>query len=305
MRTEFKRVGVLMGGPSAEREVSLETGQGVLAALRSLGYDCVELDWTDQASVCELVSRVDVVWNALHGTFGEDGAIQGLLSCLRVPYTGSGILASALAMDKVASKRIFEARGVPTPPWRVLQDDTNPDDIALPAVIKPAQEGSSVGVSIVQAREQVAPAIAQARNFHGATLIEEFIPGAEVQTGILDGEVLGSIEIRPAVEFYDYEAKYQRDDTQYLIPTTLTPDVLTRAEKVALEAYFALGCAGHSRIDLRVRGDGEVFCLEVNTLPGMTGHSLLPKIAAHRGMDYAELCDRILSSASRSRRLWL
>lgn len=289
-----------MGGLSAEREVSLETGAGVLEALSGLGYDCAALDWSESASVAELVTGVDVVWNALHGTFGEDGAIQGLLTCLRVPFTGSGILASALAMDKIASKRIFDNRGVPTPTWSILGDDTDPARIALPAVVKPAQEGSSVGVSIVHKRAQVEPAIARARQCHGPTLIEEFIPGAEVQTGIIEGEVLGSIEIRPAVEFYDYDAKYQRSDTQYLIPPELDGLRVQQVEAVALQAYDALGCAGHGRVDLRVRDDGEVFCLEVNTLPGMTSHSLLPKIAAHRGMSYAELCDRILQSAEHS-----
>jgi D-alanine-D-alanine ligase len=243
---------------------------------------------------------LEVVWNALHGTFGEDGAVQGLLACLGLPYTGSGILPSALAMDKVASKRIFESNGVPTPRWRIVPPDAGVafvEDFALPLVVKPALEGSSVGVSIVRDRAELTAALELARRHRGPTLVESYIAGAEVCVGILDEEVLGTIEIRPATGFYDYEAKYKRDDTQYLVPAPLPGPTIQRIEAAALAAHRSLGCSGYSRVDLRVDESGAPFLLEINTLPGMTSHSLIPKIAAHRGITYADLCERILSLA--------
>jgi D-alanine-D-alanine ligase len=306
-----KRVAVVLGGLSAEREVSLDTGAGVLAALEERGWDAVAIDWREGTSLARLLedSRAAVVWNALHGTWGEDGAVQGMCSCLRLPCTGSGILASALAMDKVMSKRIFESNGVPTPRWYVLPDAAHgpadgSDAIAaladwpLPLVIKPANEGSSVGVTIVESRDQIAEATAFARRHHGAVIIEDYVAGTEVFVGILDGVVLGSVEVRPATRFYDYEAKYKRTDTKYLIPPELDPQITARVEQYALAAYTALGCTGHARPDLRVTTGGEPFVLELNTLPGMTKTSLLPKIARSIGMDYPTLCERILESAS-------
>lgn len=294
-----KRVAVVMGGLSAEREVSLNTGAGVLAALLERGWDAIGIDWQSGTSLARLVeeSAATVVWNALHGTWGEDGAVQGLCACLRVPCTGSGILASALAMDKVMSKRIFESNGVPTPRWRIVQTAEDAADWPLPCVVKPANEGSSVGVSIVDDRGQMAAAVAAARGFHGPILVEDYIAGTEVFVGILDGRVLGSVEVRPATKFYDYEAKYKRTDTKYLLPPELPKSVIDRAEHYALAAYTALDCSGHARPDLRISTAGEPFVLEVNTLPGMTKTSLLPKIARAAGLDYATLCEQILAGA--------
>ena len=298
------RIGVLMGGLSSEREVSLETGNGVLEALRERGHDAAAIDWKEGGPTLSALiygARPNVVWNALHGTYGEDGAVQGFLTCAGIPYTGSGILASSLAMDKVMSKRIFESNDIPTPPWTLIaasdESQSLPAGFEAPAVIKPGQEGSSVGVTVCLDAADVPPALERARSFHGPTLVERYIPGAEIHIGVLDDEVLGSIEVRPAKGFYDYDAKYRRDDTEYLIPTTLDEGVIARAETTALRAHQALGCSGHSRVDLRIDERGEPFVLEVNTLPGMTSHSLLPKIAAHRGIGYAELCERILASA--------
>ncbi len=293
-----KRIGVLMGGLSSEREVSLESGAGAIAALRERGYDVVAIDWRAGTSLATLLTaeRVEVVWNALHGTYGEDGAVQGLCACLGISCTGSGILASALAMDKVASKRIFDSFGIATPRWRVIEG-SDVGDFAPPMVIKPAREGSSVGVSVVREERAIAAAIATARAHEGPTLIEEFIEGPELCVGVLGSQVIGSLEIRPASGFYDYEAKYVRDDTQYLIPVPLPAAVLACAEALALAAYCALDCSGYGRVDLRIDKRGAPFVLEVNTLPGMTSHSLLPKIAAHAGIDYGTLCERILASA--------
>jgi D-alanine-D-alanine ligase len=198
-------------------------------------------------------------------------------------------------MDKVMSKRIFESNGVPTPRWQIVSGDTV--TWQLPCVIKPANEGSSVGVSIVEDAAQIGPAIALARRYHGDVIVEDYIAGTEVFVGNLDGAVLGSVEVRPATKFYDYEAKYKRTDTTYLIPPELPAAVIARAEAAALAAYTALGCSGHARPDLRITPAGDVLVLEVNTLPGMTKTSLLPKIAKSVGMDYATLCERILASA--------
>lgn len=306
-----KRVAVVLGGLSAEREVSLNTGAGVLAALQERGWDAIAIDWREGTSLAKLLeaSGAVVVWNALHGTWGEDGAVQGMCACLHLPCTGSGILASALAMDKVMSKRIFESSGVPTPRWYMLPDAAHgpadgSDAVAplgnwpLPLVIKPANEGSSVGVTIVEQRDQIAAAAAFARRHHGAVIVEDYIAGTELFVGILDGVVLGSVEVQPATKFYDYDAKYKRTDTKYLLPPEVAPDIVARAEQYALAAYIALGCSGHARPDLRITNDGEAFVLEVNTLPGMTKTSLLPKIARAAGMDYPTLCERILESAS-------
>lgn len=304
-----KRVAVVMGGLSAEREVSLNTGAGVLAALQEKSWDAVGIDWREGTSLARLLdeARAQVVWNALHGTWGEDGAVQGLCTCLGLPCTGSGILASALAMDKVMSKRIFESNGVPTPRWKLLPHDGPADgsdaadalaDWKLPCVVKPAHEGSSVGVSIVEARADLPRAVADARRFHGPVIVEDYIAGTEVFVGILDGRVLGSVEVRPATKFYDYEAKYKRTDTKYLLPPELPREIVARCEEHALAAYRALGCTGHARPDLRIATDGAAYVLEVNTLPGMTKTSLLPKIARAAGLDYATLCEQILASAS-------
>jgi D-alanine-D-alanine ligase len=304
-----RRVAVVMGGLSAEREVSLNTGAGVLRALRERGWDAIEIDWRAGTSLARLLedAGAEVVWNALHGTWGEDGAVQGLCACLQLPCTGSGVLASALAMDKVMSKRIFESNGVPTPRWRVLPHEAGAlgaDDEAalaawpLPLIIKPANEGSSVGVTLVETRDQLAPALALARQFHGPVIVEDYIAGTEVFVGILNGRALGSVEVRPATKFYDYEAKYKRSDTQYLIPPQLPAGVIERSHELALAAYRALGCTGHARPDLRISTAGEPFVLEVNTLPGMTGTSLLPKIAKSVGLDYPMLCEEILETAT-------
>jgi D-alanine-D-alanine ligase len=308
-RFSGKRVAVVMGGLSAEREVSLNTGAGVLQALQGNQWDVVAIDWKTGTSLPQLLaaSGAHVVWNALHGTYGEDGAVQGLCSCMQIACTGSGILASALAMDKVMSKRIFEHVGVPTPAWQLLPHagaiDASDAVVVLakrplPFVVKPAFEGSSVGVSIVEDRAHIADAVRAARMYHGPVIVEDYIAGTEVFVGILDGRVLGSVEVRPATKFYDYEAKYKRTDTKYLLPPELPAEVVHNAEHHALAAYNALGCSGHARPDLRISTTGEVFVLEVNTLPGMTATSLLPKIAKQAGMDYATLCEQILATAS-------
>ena len=297
------RIGVLMGGLSAERDVSLHTGAGVHQALLAKGYDAVALDWSSGRDLTSLLrdNRVQVAWIALHGTHGEDGCVQGLLECLKIPYTGSGVTASAVAMDKVLSKRLFDGSGLPTPKWCVLAPGGDAakeaSQFGWPVVVKPSCEGSTVGITIATDEATLVKAVELALSCHGETLLERFVAGRELSVGILDDAVLGTVEIRPRAAFYDYEAKYLRHDTEYLVPAPLSEKVDHEAREVALAAYRALGCQAHARVDLRLDDENKVWVLEVNSLPGMTGTSLLPKIAKHAGLDYASLVERILRSA--------
>jgi D-alanine-D-alanine ligase len=287
-----------MGGPSSEREVSLKSGAGILAALKSRGQDAVGIDWTGDDLVTHLQrERVEVAFIALHGTFGEDGCVQGLLECYRIPYTGSGVLASAIAMDKIATRRVFDQESIESPRWRRYHGAADVARIGLPLVVKPSCEGSSVGVSIVKDEHALKPALDEAAKWKGVVMLEEYVKGREINVGVLDDEALGEVEIRPAKEFYDYEAKYLRDDTQYFVPARITDEERRTLHSLAVRAHKALGCAGATRVDLILTDAGRAVCLEINTLPGMTDHSLLPKIAAHRGMDYGTLCEKILASA--------
>ncbi|WP_225410890.1 D-alanine--D-alanine ligase [Stigmatella hybrida] len=300
-----KRVGVLLGGLSSEREVSLRTGAAVSKALRSLGYDVVEIDVGKDVAARLAAEKVDVAWLALHGRYGEDGAIQGLLESLFIPYTGSGVLASAVGMDKVYAKWIFSTHGIPTPPYKTFRDaasaraeaDTLP--FPFPVVVKPSREGSSVGVHVCKTKEAYLAAVDDASKYAGTLLVEQFIRGREVQGAVLDDEALGVIEVVVAREFYDHAAKYTSGSgTNYLFPAPLPADQYERVNAVCLAAHRALGCQGASRSDVIITEGGDVFVLETNTLPGMTETSLLPKIAAGRGIDFPALCERILLGAS-------
>jgi D-alanine-D-alanine ligase len=300
-RHKGKRIGVIMGGPSSERDVSLNSGKGIFAALKAKGYDAVAIDWkggSDDLGAHIGREKIEVAWLALHGTYGEDGCVQGLLECYGIPYTGSGVLASAIAMDKMATRRIFDQESIESPRWRRYHGPADVARIGYPLVVKPSSEGSSVGVSIVHDQLELQPALDKARAARGAVLLEEYVKGREINVGILDDEALGEVEIRPATEFYDYEAKYLRDDTQYFCPAPISDAERRMLHDLAVRAHKALGCAGASRVDLILADGGRAVCLEINTLPGMTDHSLLPKIAAHRGLDYATLVERILDSAA-------
>lgn len=300
-----KRVGVLYGGLSAEREVSLRTGAAVAGALRSLGYTVVEVDVGRDLPARLMAEKVDVAWLAVHGRYGEDGCLQGLLESMFIPYTGSGVLASALGMDKVYAKQVFVTHGIPTPAYRVFHDAASALAAAdslpfpFPVVVKPSREGSSVGVHIVKTREDYDAAVKDAAKYAGTLLVEQFVKGREVQGGVLDDEALGVIEVRAAREFYDYEAKYKAGSgTQYLFPAPLPPEQYARVNEVSLAAHKSLGCSGGSRSDVIITDGGDVFLLEINTLPGMTATSLLPKIAAGRGIEFPALCERLLLGAS-------
>ncbi len=296
-----KRVGIIMGGPSAEREVALASGRRVAEALADRGHSVVAIDWTgaDQNLWADLRREsVDVAFVALHGTLGEDGCVQGLLECAGIPYTGSGVLASALAMDKVASRRVFDEASIETPRWTIFDGPADVQRIGLPLVVKPSREGSSVGISIVRDESQLDAALQLARRLHGVVLLEEFVAGREIEVAVLDGVVLGDVEVRPAGEFYDYAAKYQRTDTQYLVPAPLTAAERQLCHDLARRAHLALGCAGVTRTDLLLAPTGRAVCLEVDTLPGLTDRSLVPKIADQAGLPFGVLCERILATAA-------
>ncbi|MBK6846104.1 MAG: D-alanine--D-alanine ligase [Proteobacteria bacterium] len=308
-----------MGGRSLERAVSLESGAAVLAALRERGWDAVGIDLGDDPGRQLAEAGAGLVFLALHGRWGEDGCIQGLLESLRLPYTGSGVLGSALAMDKLVSKRLFEGAGLPTPRWAFPATLASVRTLGLPAVLKPRAEGSSVGVVVVRDEATLlaqlgGPPAASAAPDAGAgaalggaanaaLLAEVYVAGRELSVAVFgSGEgarVLGTVEIRAAAGHYDYEAKYAREDTEYLVPAPLPAPIDARVRELALQAHRLLECSGATRADLRWSGreDDEPLLLEVNTLPGMTSHSLLPKIAAHAGWSYGELVEAIVADA--------
>ena len=297
---EFGRVAVLMGGASAEREVSLNSGSNVLAALQARGVDAHAVDGIP--ALIETLEHYDRVFNILHGNKGggEDGVLQGLLEAHGVPCTGSGVLGTALAMDKIRSKQVWLALGLPTPRYVRLApgDDVHvaARELGLPVIVKPSCEGSSVGVSRVFDDAGLDEAVSLAASYPGELLMEQLIEGQELTVGILGDEALPSIRIVPAGEWYDYEAKYVSDNTQYLCPG-LEGEAEVEIRRLALEAFRAIGCSGWSRVDVMRDKQGGFWLLEVNTAPGMTSHSLVPKAAAQVGISFEELCWRILETS--------
>jgi D-alanine-D-alanine ligase len=293
-----RRVGVLMGGLSSERAISLKSGQAVAAALRERGHEVVEL-LVDRDLARRLVEHpIDVAWIALHGRFGEDGCVQGMLEVLGVPYTGSGVLASAVCMDKAATKRAL--RGVSEVSLaadRVLHRGEVVSDCPAPCVIKPAVGGSTLGIVKVDAPDAVDSAVFEALKLDPVVLVEEFIEGPEITVAVLDGRALPVIGIVPQSGFFDFKAKYQKGATRYEVPSTLPSPVTARAQEAAEAAYRTLGCRGLARADFIVRADGVPIFLEINTLPGMTPTSLSPMAASLTGMTFADLCESVLETA--------
>lgn len=304
-----KKIAVVMGGPSAEREVSLNTGAAILMALQEKGYDAVSIDLEPTRFVEQLTeSRIEVVFNAIHGQYGEDGILQGVLELLGIPYTGSGVLASAMAMDKGITKRIFLSADIPTPRSRLFtKTDMKTDLVArigaeftIPVVVKSAAQGSSIGVVIVEKHEDLSAAIDQAFKYSRTILVEEFIKGRELTVAIWGNdelEALPIIEIVPHSGRYDYKSKYTKGATEYIVPAKLPDDTTELVQKVALEAFSKLGCRGIARVDIMLDKDSKPYVLEVNTIPGMTATSLVPKAAAAIGITFADLCERLLYMA--------
>jgi D-alanine-D-alanine ligase len=301
---QFGRVAVVMGGSSAEREVSLDSGRNVLAALQARGVDAHAIDGIPALLDALRAGHFARVFNILHGQHGggEDGVLQGALESLHVPFTGSGVLGSALSMDKTRSKRVWQSLGLPTPKFVALPRGADvhaaAKEIGFPLIVKPACEGSSVGVTRVFEEKDLDAAVALAEKYPGDLLMETLIEGDELTVGILGRQVLPSIHIVPKGAFYDYNAKYIAEDTRYICPG-LEGDAEAALRALSLEAFDALGCDGWGRVDVMRDRQGRNWLLEVNTAPGMTSHSLVPKAAAVAGIDYQELCWRILETSFR------
>jgi D-alanine-D-alanine ligase len=305
------KVAVLMGGSSAEREVSLMSGRGVLAALRAQGVDAQAFDPAERDLSALEAEGFGRVFIALHGRHGEDGTVQGALELLGIPYTGSGVMASAICMDKVMTKRVWVAEGLPTPRWQWLAPEQQaradvhavPDTLGLPLIVKPPREGSSIGITKVQGYSQMQDAVSLAARYDADVLCEEFIDGIELTAAVLgqgaSARVLPVIRIDAPEGNYDFEHKYFSDDTGYRCPSGLPQQEEAEVQRLALAAYRSLGCRGWGRADLMLRvSDRRIFLLEMNTSPGMTSHSLVPMAARAAGLSYEQLCLRLLADAS-------
>jgi len=298
-----KKIGVLMGGRSAERAVSIKSGQAVAQALGRLGCEHALLDVDRDIPFALRQSGIELAFIALHGRFGEDGAIQGLLESMEIPYTGSGVAASAAAMNKALSDVLFRAKGLPLPETQVLEKPSAEDFLnragvfGFPLVVKPASEGSSVGVSLVQNAGALPKALAEAFSFGPRILIQRYIPGREIHVGILRDQALGAIEIRAKGAFYDYDSKYVPGMSEHLFPAPLPAEVYQALLDLGGRAHRALGCSGYSRADFLIDAEMKPYLLEVNTLPGMTETSLMPEMAAGCGIPFDALVEQILATA--------
>ena len=296
----FGRVAVLMGGSSAEREVSLDSGRNVLAALQARGVDAHAVDGIPALVDALVHGKFERVFNILHGGDGENGVLQGLLQGFEVPYTGPGVLGSALTLDKIRTKQVWQALGLPTA--RFVQVAPGDDlagavrELGLPVFVKPSTEGSSVGVFRILTDDDLRPALEFAAGYPGALLVEQMLTGGEFTVGVIGEVVLPSVRIVPAGAWYDYHAKYIADDTQYLCPGLEGADE-DAIRTLALAGYRAAGCSGWSRVDVMRHGDGRFMLMEINTAPGMTSHSLVPKAARQMGVEFDELCWRILEQS--------
>ena len=302
--SEFGKVAVLLGGPSAEREISLLSGNAVVGALRSKGVDAHPFDPAERSLFDLKRDGFNRVFNALHGRFGEDGTVQGALETLGVPYTGSGVMASALAMDKWRTKLVWLAAGIPTPDYRVVHQETDwmrvVAELGDRLIVKPAREGSTIGITKVTTfdNQELASAYAEAAQHDSLVLVEELVEGIELTASVLGDQVLPLVRIEAPLGNYDYENKYFTDDTKYYCPSGISPDVEARIRAETLRAFRVLGCRGWARADLMLRSDGSFSFLELNTSPGMTGHSLVPMAAKEAGLPFADLCVAILRLAT-------
>ena len=297
----FGKVAVLMGGRSAEREISLRSGQAVLDALQQRGVQALPLDAGDDDFVSQLRNgRFDRAFIALHGRGGEDGVVQGLLESLGIPYTGSGVLGSALSMDKLRTKQVWAGAGLPTPTFALLRREADLQTVpalGFPVMLKPAREGSSIGMTRVEQEQDLEQAWREASRYDGEVLAESWVYGAEYTAGVVAGIALPLIRLETPRGFYDYEAKYHADTTRYHCPCGLPADVESGLQELAMRAFLAVGASGWGRVDFFVDAEQRPWLIEVNTVPGMTSHSLVPMAARQAGIDFGELCWRILETS--------
>ena len=299
-----KKVGVLLGGMSSEREVSLRSGKAIAEGLRKKGYDVTEIDVSTDLPQKIKDSGIEVAFIALHGKYGEDGAVQGLLEIMKIPYTGSGILASSVAMDKILTKKILQERGFLTPQYAFF--DANKENasefvknfiLSLPVIVKPSREGSTIGIIRVQELGQLEAALKEAAKYDSRVLVEEFVTGLEVTSGVINGEALPLIEVVPKSGFYDFQSKYTKGATEYILPARLPEKLSQEIQQTTVEIYQELGCEGCARADFIVDSQMRFFFLEINTIPGMTETSLIPKAAAHAGLSFENLVEKLLDSS--------
>ncbi|MDD3519828.1 MAG: D-alanine--D-alanine ligase [Actinomycetota bacterium] len=302
------KIGVICGGISSEREISLKTGQGIYSALTELGYNADFIDFKGED--ISLFKKIDIAFLALHGKYGEDGTVQGVLELFKIPYTGSGILASSLAIDKIYSKKIFKLENINTPDYISIENEKDDvlkkkikevnDKIAYPVVVKPAREGSTIGITIADNESDVISAIDFARIYDNKILIEKYIKGRQLTVSILGGNpvALPIVEVVPKSGFYDFKSKYTTGLTEYIVPAKINKDLSHAVQEISLKTHKSLGCHGISRVDLILGEEGEIFVLEINTMPGMTETSLVPKAAAAAGIDFKKLVEIILNSST-------
>lgn len=296
-----KKIGVLLGGLSAERDISLKTGNASLRALQQLGYDAVAIDVKTTLSQQLLEAGVEVAFIALHGRFGEDGRVQGLLELMHIPYTGSGVMSSSIAIDKVMTKQLLSYHQLPTPKFDFMRPGDSAEDLLqrctqMPLVVKPSREGSTIGITIAQNYDDLALGVHSAAALDGTVLIEEYIEGAELTVSVLNGEAFPVIQIVPKSGFYDYQSKYTTGATEYLIPAPIAASTYRQVQDAAVKACDVLGCRGAARVDFMC-SDNDFYCIEVNTIPGMTETSLLPQAAKAAGIDFPQLVEMILLDA--------
>lgn len=300
--TQFGKVAVLMGGLSAEREISLLSGSAVLAALKNKGVDAHGVDVDEQVVTTLSEGDYQNAFIVLHGRGGEDGTIQGLLEVMKLPYTGSGVMASSLAMDKLKTKQVWLSMGLPTPEYCIIDSvkscELALEKLGLPLIIKPVLEGSSIGMSKVESNDEMIPAWEKANDCGGTVIAERWVAGDEYTAAILDGQVLPMIQLKTTHKFYDYEAKYDADDTQYICPCGLSEEDETEFGTMALKAFDAVGATAWGRVDFMLDEDAQPWLIEVNTVPGMTSHSLVPMAAKQSGLSFDDLVMNILTTAN-------
>lgn len=292
---KHKRIGVLYGGRSAEREISIASGKAVLSALKENGIDCVGIDVDRNLPLALGKHKIDFAYLALHGPLGEDGSVQGLCEVMDIPYAGCGVLASAMSMDKIVTKRILDSFGLPTPRWQLATRQSPAIRVKkFPVVVKPATQGSAIGVSVVTEAADLAGAVARAFKLDSQVLVEDYVKGVEITAGVLGGEALPVIEIVPAGEFYDFTSKYQPGQSQHIIPPRLPRAVIKKVQELAVATFAALGCRAMARVDMIVDRSNRPWILEVNTIPGMTATSLFPDAARAAGLDFYGLVLKII-----------
>lgn len=299
MTLKDKKIGVLMGGMSEERDISLSGGDAVYKALVKANHNAVTIDIARDAASRIVEEKIDLAFIALHGRFGEDGCIQGLLELMGIPYTGSTVLASAIAMNKVVTKKILAYHGILTPMFNMFRSEDNLTlkGLKMPLIVKPISQGSTIGVNIVRGRGELTRAVDEAFKYGDVIMLEDFIEGREFTVGLLNKKVLPIIEIKPREGIYDFKAKYIDSDTEYTVPAKLPEQLEGELKRLAVDSYEAIGCRGPARVDMVINDEGRPNVLEMNTVPGMNEASLLPRAAASAGMGFSSLVEEILLSA--------